>query len=34
MRSWLIADVSKKDGKDKESIQSITIPDPGYNMGK
>ena len=26
---WLIQ--SKKDGKDQESIQSSTIPDPGYN---
>ena len=26
---WLIQ--SKKDGKDQESIQPSTIPDPGYN---
>ena len=25
---------SKKDGKDQESIQSRTTPDPGYHMGK
>ena len=25
---------SKKDGKDKEMIQSSTTPDPGYHMGK
>ena len=25
---------SKKDGKDKEMIQSGTTPDPGYHMGK
>ena len=25
---------SKKDGKDQESIQSSTTPDPGYHMGK
>ena len=24
---------SKKDGKDQESIQSITTPDPGYQWG-
>ena len=24
----------KKDGKDQETIQSITPPDPGYHMGK
>ena len=24
----------KDDGKDQESIQSSTTPDPGYNMGK
>ena len=29
---WLIQ--SKKDGKDQESIQSSTTPDPGYQMGK
>ena len=26
--------LSKKDGKDQETIQSRTTPDPGYNMGK
>ena len=26
--------VSKKDGKDQETIQSSTTPDPGYHMGK
>ena len=25
---------SKKDGKDRETIQSSTTPDPGYHMGK
>ena len=25
---------SKKCGKDQESIQSSTTPDPGYHMGK
>ena len=25
---------SKKDGKDHETIQSGTIPDPGYHMRK
>ena len=25
---------SKKHGKDQESIQSSTTPDPGYHMGK
>ena len=25
---------SKKGGKDKDSIQSSTTPDPGYHMGK
>ena len=25
---------SKKGGKDQESIQSSTTPDPGYKMGK
>ena len=25
---------SKKGGKDQESIQSSTTPDPGYHMGK
>ena len=25
---------SKKDGKDQETIQSSTTPDPGYYMGK
>ena len=25
---------SKKDGKDQETIQSSTTPDPGYQMGK
>ena len=25
---------SKKDGKDQETIQSSTTPDPGYHMGK
>ena len=24
----------KKDGKDQESIQSSSTPDPGYHMGK
>ena len=24
---------SKKDGKDKETMQSSTTPDPGYHMG-
>ena len=24
----------KKDGKDQETIQSSTTPDPGYHMGK
>ena len=24
----------KKGGKDQETIQSSTTPDPGYNMGK
>ena len=27
-------DQSKKDGKDQESVQSSTTPDPGYHMGK
>ena len=26
--------LSKKGGKDQESIQSSTTPDPGYHMGK
>ena len=26
--------LSKKDGKDQESIQSSITPDPGYHMGK
>ena len=26
--------LSKKGGKDQQLIQSSTIPDPGYNMGK
>ena len=25
---------SKKGGKDQESIQSSTTPDPGYHIGK
>ena len=25
---------SKKDGKDQETIQSSTTPDPGYDMWK
>ena len=25
---------SKKDGKDQETIQSSTTPEPGYHMGK
>ena len=25
---------SKKDGKDQETIQSSTTPDPGHHMGK
>ena len=25
---------SKKGGKDQESIQSSSLPDPGYHMGK
>ena len=25
---------SKKDGKDQETIQSSTPPDPGYHIGK
>ena len=25
---------SEKGGKDQESVQSITTPDPGYHMGK
>ena len=25
---------SKKGGKDQETIQSSTTPDPGYHMGK
>ena len=25
---------SKKGGKDQETIQSSTTPDPGYNIGK
>ena len=25
---------SKKDGKDQETTQSSTTPDPGYHMGK
>ena len=25
---------SKKDGKDQETIQSSTTPDPGYHIGK
>ena len=30
-----ISDVqSRKKGKDQQSIQSITTPDPGYRMGK
>ena len=31
--SWIIeaiSDLSKKEGKDQESIQSSTTPDPGY----
>ena len=27
-------DKSKKDGKDQETIQSSTTPDPGYHKGK
>ena len=27
-------DKNKKGGKDQESIQSSTTPDPGYHMGK
>ena len=26
--------ISKNGGKDQESIQSSTTPDPGYHMGK
>ena len=26
--------LSKKSGKDQESMQSSTTPDPGYHMGK
>ena len=26
--------LSKKDGKDQKTIQSSTITDPGYHMGK
>ena len=26
--------LSKKGGKDQQTIQSSTIPDPGYHMGK
>ena len=25
---------SKKDGKDQDTIQSSSTPDPGYHMGK
>ena len=31
--SWLLFQ-SKKGGKDQESIQSSTTPDPGYHMEK
>ena len=34
--TWCTCDKyqSKKDGKDQESIQSSTTPDPEYHMGK
>ena len=31
---FVFLDQSKKDGKDLETIQSSTPPDPGYLMGK
>ena len=38
MTIWLINSKeslkSKKDGKDKETIQSSITPEPGYHMGK
>ena len=30
--AMFITKKSKKDGKDQETIQSSTTPDPGYNM--
>ena len=34
MINELLSNQSKKEGKDQESIQSSTIPDPGHHMGK
>ena len=31
---WKISHQSKEEGKDKESIQSGTTPDPGHHIGK
>ena len=31
---YMIKTHKKKGGKDQESIQSSTTPDPGYHMGK
>ena len=34
-RIILLVDIqSKEEGKDQESIQSSTTPDPGHHMGK
>ena len=30
----VVDSISKKSGKDQESKQSRTTPDPGYHMGK
>ena len=31
---WVSFDIKQKGGKDQETIQSSTTPDPGYHMGK
>ena len=30
----ILMEKSREEGKDQESIQSSTTPDPGYHMGK
>ena len=32
--TYRVFNLSKKGGKDQESIHSSTTPDPGYRMGK
>ena len=35
MKLWIFANIQRKEeGKDQESIQSSTTPDPGHHMGK